>query len=562
MFTCRWLRRAGRAISRLSVETQKRQNSQYILESTIPRVNIPSQTIQDRVFEHMERWPEHTALECCMSGRSYTYGQLDEFSRRVAAGYLKSGLRPGQVVSFVLPNIPEFIIALLGALRAGLVVSTINPIYGNEEIGYQINNSDSALVLTFMLKLDEVKTAVSKMDKKPIITVIHQPGDEVPDGIQSFMELFMVDDDDQKAVDKVKVDPDHLALLLYSSGTTGLPKGVRLTHRNIISNIVQVDTPETSPIIETTADYQDIIACVLPFFHVYGLVIGSLSYLSKGCKLLTLPRFEPDMYLRALKEQKTTLAHVVPPLVQFLANHPAVTASHLDTLRFCMNGAAAVSQTDANKLLEKKKSLRLLSGYGLTEASPVITVSKNTSTNLISVGHIVPNTEIKIVDTETGKIKDSSTPGEICVRGPQVMDGYHKNEQATKETIIDGWLHTGDVGYFDKDGQMFIVDRIKELIKVKGFQVAPLELEEILREHPGVADCGVVGRPDKRFGEVPVAFVVPSKKKPTTKELQDYVAAKVAEYKQISEVVFIEAIPKNLTGKILRKNLKEMLTQG
>lgn len=562
MFTCRWLRRvlAGRAVRQRPLSQATRKNSQFILDSQLAPISIPSITIPEKIFGDIDKWPEHLALECCMSGRQYTYSQLEEFSKRVAAGFLKAGLKPGQVVSFVLPNIPEFMIALLGALRAGLIVSTINPIYGPEEISYQLSNSDSALVLTFMLKVDEVKAAVAKIQgPKPLISIIHQPSDELPENTKSFMELLMVEDEDVDQVDRIKVNPDDCALLLYSSGTTGLPKGVRLTHRNVVSNISQIEHPAICPKLETTSDFQDVTACVLPFFHVYGLVVGGLCYLSGGGKLLTLPRFEPEMFLKALKEGKTTLTHVVPPLVQFLANHPSVTKSHLETLRYAINGAAAVALTDANKLQEKKPDLRIISGYGLTESSPVITGSKKDSTEIASVGVIVSNTQVKLVDSETGQIVSPDKPGEICAKGPQVMSGYHKNKEATDQTIIDGWLHTGDVGYFDKAGQLFIVDRIKELIKVKGFQVAPLEIEEILREHPGVEDCGVVGKPDSRFGEVPVAFVVATSKKPSVKDLQDFVASKVAEYKQISEVVFIESIPKNLTGKILRRKLKEML---
>lgn len=566
MFTCRMLRRAltGRSV-RLRPLAQARHSSSAIVESTMSPITIPSITVQEKIFQNIDKWPDHMAIKCCMSGREYTYSQLDEFSKRVAAGFIKAGLKPGQAVSFVLPNIPEFMIALLGALRAGLIVSTINPIYTPEEISYQLINGDAKLVLTFMLKIDEVKAAVEKVQgPKPLISIIHQPSDELPEGCNSFMELLMVEDEEVEAVDKIKINPDDCALLLYSSGTTGLPKGVRLTHKNIVSNICQVEHPYLSPVIPTTSDNQDTTACVLPFFHVYGLVTGGLAYLASGARLLTIPRFEPEMFLSALKDHKTNIIHVVPPLVQFLANHPSVTPEHFDSLRIAINGAAMVSQVDAHKFVDKKKGLKLISGYGLTESSPVITaglMSDEPPVALESCGMLVANTRIKLIDPDTGALIEKGKPGEICVQGPQIMSGYHKNKEATDSTIIDGYLHTGDVGYFE-NGYLFIVDRIKELIKVKGLQVAPLEIEGVLREHPGVIDCGVVGKPDPRFGEVPVAFVVAGENKPSAKDLQDYVASKVAEYKQIGEVIFIESIPKNLTGKILRRSLKEMLTKG
>ncbi|KAF6205242.1 hypothetical protein GE061_019410 [Apolygus lucorum] len=539
-------------------------SQQHIVKSPFGPANIPDTTIHEYVLKNVPQFPENTAMVCGMSGRTYTYEALQALSRKIAAGFLKSGLKPGQVVGLLLPNLPEHLIALLGALQAGLVVSSINPIYGPEEISHQLSNSDAAVLLTFPAKISEAQEAINRIKgpNKPPLVAIHNPADTLPDGVRSFMELLMVDDKDEAAVDKVKVKSTDLALLLYSSGTTGLPKGVRLTHKNIVSNLVQVDHPEIRIDRSNMSDPQDSTACVLPFFHIYGLTIGAFSHLTTGAKLITLPKFDPEMYLKALVEHQVNIAHVVPPLVQFLANHPAVTPKHVASLRWVINGAAAVSKSDAKKLLEKANVV-IMSGYGLTESSPVITSARKTVKDLTTVGCVVSGSEVKICDTETGEIIDPGKPGEICCRGPQIMDGYHKNEQATKETVKDGWLHTGDVGYFDKDGQLFIVDRIKELIKVKGFQVAPLELEEHLRTHNGVADVAVVGKKDKRSGEVPVAFVV---KNPgtevTEKQLQDFITSKVAEYKKLDSVIFVASIPKNATGKIMRKELRETVNKS
>uniref|UniRef100_A0A0K8T7V5 AMP-dependent synthetase/ligase domain-containing protein n=1 Tax=Lygus hesperus TaxID=30085 RepID=A0A0K8T7V5_LYGHE len=281
-------------------------SQQHIVKSPFGPIDIPDTTIHEYVLKNVPQFPEGTAMVCGMSGRTYTYEALRVLSRKIAAGFLKSGLKPGQVVGLLLPNLPEHMIAILGALQAGLVVSSINPIYGPEEICHQLSNSDAAVLLTFPDKITEAQEAINKIKgpNKPPIVVIHNPADTLPDGVQSFMELLMVDDEDEALVDKVKVKATDLALLLYSSGTTGLPKGVRLTHRNIVSNLIQVDHPEIRIDRTNMSDPQDCTACVLPFFHIYGLTVGAFAHLMTGAKLVTLPKFDPEMYLKVLVEHQ------------------------------------------------------------------------------------------------------------------------------------------------------------------------------------------------------------------------------------------------------------------
>jgi len=534
-----------------------------VVESPYGELNFTPKSISNAVWENLEKWSNRTALVCGQTGRSYNYSQLYQMSRCFGASLLKRGFQPGDVISLVLPNIPEFAISILGAFDSGLVVSTINPIYTPGEIRHQLSDSGSKCVITFPQKVPEVTAAINEMpssQRPKAIIVIQPPQEALPKGAWSFFELVAAGKSDLSLLDSVKCDPSSVTLLLYSSGTTGLPKGVRLTHNNIVANTQQINHPCTKLVHDTTKSHQDVIPTILPMFHVYGLSVGLINYLIAGCKIVTLPKFEPQMFLSAIKDHKGNVLHLVPPLIQFLAHHPSVKAEHLDSVRAIANGAAAVSEADVLKLMEKKKHL-MISGYGLTESSPVITSPSNQNTDLKTVGFPMQSTTVKIVDTETGELIDPTTPGEICCKGPQVMEGYHNNEKATKDTLKDGWLHTGDVGFF-RDGQLYIVDRMKELIKVKGFQVAPLELEDLLKHHAGVVDVAVVGKPDPRFGEVPVAFVVPNPQKtPSEEELKEFVASSLSEYKHLSQVIFTKAIPKNSTGKIMRNSLRESLAK-
>ncbi|KAL1138967.1 hypothetical protein AAG570_009028 [Ranatra chinensis] len=487
-------------------------------------------------------------------------------SENLAAFLTESCYKRGDVLAIALPNLPEYAIALLGALRAGLAVTPVNPVYNAEEIGYQLGNSGANIVVTYPERSAVVEAGAERAVQGGLPLMLVGSGGGRLLGSRDLLEVARMEPptvSHGKLVDQGNSAPSkQLALLPYSSGTTGIPKGVRLTHGNVTANNSQISHPSIKFVRDTTKEFQDVIPCVLPFFHIYGLTVTMLSYLKMGAKLVTLPRFEPESFLKVLKDYKTTILHVVPPLVQFMASHPGVTPAHLDTLRATVNGAASISVQDAERLLTKKKHV-IVSGYGLTETSPAITSAHNTSTDLDTVGSPLSDTQIKIIDPQTGLIQDPNRPGEICCRGPQVMSGYHNNEEATSETLKGGWLHTGDVGYFKK-GQLYIVERLKELIKVKGFQVAPVELEEILKGHPSVADVAVVGKPDRRSGELPVAFVVLNNaaRVPTKSEIKEYLAARVAEYKRLDAVAFVQSIPKSSTGKILRRELRETLAEG
>jgi 4-coumarate--CoA ligase len=350
---------------------------------------------------------------------------------------------------------------------------------------------------------------------------------------------------------QVPVDPaTHVVALPYSSGTTGLPKGVMLTHRNLVANVSQVgDTMGVRPGDSTLA--------FLPYFHIYGLVVQLNLYLARGGVQVTMPRFEIEGALRLIEGHRIRHLYVAPPVILALAKHPAVEGRDLSSLEFVLSGAAPLG-ADLAAACARRIGVQTIQGYGMTEMSPVSHFTPPGRDRPGASGLAVPNTECRIVGPETGADCPPGEEGELWVRGPQVMAGYLGRPDATAATLTpDGWLRTGDLARIDADGYLFIVDRVKELIKVKGFQVPPAELEALLVTHPGVSDVAVVGIPDEEAGEVPKAFVVPAPGAvPALGELQDFLAGHVASYKQIRDLAIVEAIPKSPSGKILRRVLR------
>ncbi|XP_067011346.1 uncharacterized protein [Anabrus simplex] len=530
-----------------------------ILKSPLGGVKVPMMSLPQYIFKETGQLPDKPAVTCGVTGLTYTFSQVKELSQQLAWSLVsRLKLKKGQVIGLLLPNTPEFPIAIHGALAAGLVVTFANPLYTAGEIGRQFKDAGVRCCVT-VPQLQGLTDAVAAMLPSYTSTIV--VGQDKHQGTHlSFQQLL----DEAQPTSLPTLDPRDLALLPYSSGTTGLPKGVMLNHLNLVSNLQMMKHPDIVDHQPTTDTYQEVSLTVLPFFHIYGfnsILNGNMVY---GFQLVSLPRFTPEDYIACLEKYRPTMLFVVPSLLLFLATHSSVTRAHLESVKGVVSGAAPATRSLLDKFLDKvARPVRIRQGYGMTESAPVTLFPRREVpiSKLCSVGQLMPLTEAKVVDKETGKLQGTRAEGELLVRGPQVMMGYLNNKEATRETVDeDGWLHTGDVVYYDEDEYFFIVDRTKELIKVKGNQVSPTELENIIMELPDVSDVAVVGIPDDKAGEIPRAFVVlrPNSKL-TEGEIIEHVKPRVVKYKNLSGGVrFLDVIPRNPSGKILRQKLKTL----
>ncbi|XP_046664732.1 4-coumarate--CoA ligase-like [Homalodisca vitripennis] len=548
---------------RSSVSTVRYESSgptEYIVESPLGPVNVPDMSLPAYIWKDFEEWSDKPAVTCGSSGRSYTFGEARFISHAFAIALLQRlQLKKGDVVGVLMPNIPEYVFAIYGAMEAGLAVTFVNPLYTTGEILRQFENAGVKCCITIP-QLFPVSEAIGPKLKNYKGTIVVGGETDQRNRVFGFKDIVT---SAKPNVLLPEVDPNEVALLPYSSGTTGMPKGVMLSHRNCVANLCQCNHPALVNHVPTSDSYQERILSVLPFFHIYGfngILNTSLSY---GMHMISIPKFTPESYIECVLKYKPTVLFVVPSLLLFLASHPAVKSEHLASIKEVTCGAAPATKSLMDKFLEKvaRTDINIRQGYGMTETSPVTLFTPNNmpESKSGSTGQLVLGTRAKIVSLKTGENLPPHGSGELCVQGPQVMIGYLNNEQATKETIDEeGWLHTGDVAYYDEDGYFYIVDRTKELIKVKGNQVSPTELESIIMQMPGVADCAVVGIPDILSGEIPRAFVV---LRPghhlTESEVCSFLEPKVAPYKKLAGGVrFLDVIPRNPAGKVLRDELK------
>jgi len=470
------------------------------------------------------------------------------------------------VIAFLLPNIPEFPIAFLGCVGAGLTVTTMNPTYRAEEISRQLDNSGAKYVLTTGMFLPNAKQAVTVLSNTVIEEIIVLGMEDTPADCKSFMNMMLGDDGSMYKIDKENLDPlQDVAVMPFSSGTTGPPKGVCLSHFNLVANLCQITSPDVSDLRpKHKTESQEVILAVLPFFHIYAMTTVMLLSLYFGIKVVTLPKFEPEKFVKALVTYRPTILSLVPPLCNYLATDRNITSQHLSSVKFVSGGAAPFGATMIEKFLAKcsPNKVAFQEGYGMTESSPVTHVQPKKNAFMGGVGCPVHNTMAKVVDIETGEALPPGEEGELCISGPQVMLRYHRNKAATNNTVKEGWLLTGDIARYREDGQFEIVDRLKELIKVKGYQVAPSELEDLIRKYEGVVDVAVIGVPDERAGELPRAYVIREKNAVSEVAIMKFVADHVAPHKKLGDVLFVESLPKNQSGKVLRRQLKAQVFKG
>jgi acyl-CoA synthetase (AMP-forming)/AMP-acid ligase II len=510
-----------------------------IFRSRMPDVAIPDVTLPSYVFARADEWPDVPALIDGPSGRTLTYMGLRTLANSVASGLAARGFRKGDVLCLYSPNVPEYAAVFFGVAALGGVITTANPMYGAEELARQLRDSGAKFVVTIPMLAERAREASAASVGVEVIVF----GEAT--GCTSFASLVTRGG----TPPAVAVASGDLLVLPYSSGTTGVPKGVMLTHRNIVANLAQCEFAETS----VAGDH---LVGALPFFHIYGMVVVLCLMLRRGASVITMPQFDLELYLRLSQQYRVKSAYLVPPIAHALAKHPLVDKFDLSSLEMITSGAAPMGP-ELERACETRLNCRVKQGYGMTEASPVthFTPADPAMIRSGSCGLLVSNTECRIVDLSTQEDAGVGEHGELLVRGPQIMLGYLNQPVATAETVdADGWLHTGDVGYCDADGYYFIVDRLKEFIKYKGYQVAPAELEAVLLTHPAVADVAVIPAADEEAGEIPKAFVV-ARREVGVEELIAFVAAVVAPFKKVRAIEFIERIPKSPSGKILRREL-------
>ena len=524
-----------------------------VVKSPLLDVTIPETNLYNHVFQYASIFGNKIAIVNGETGREYSFAEIQEKTQKVSSALNRSGLQKGDVVSLVAPNCAEYPVMFLATHASGGVVSTCNPGYTDEELTFQFKNSDSKIVAAVPSVLPTVQKAAEKSGVEKIIVL-----DDTEQRGSNLISYHSLVEDTGSRFNPVSVDAKNdIAVLPYSSGTTGLPKGVMLTHYNIIANLCQMQHPELF-------DFRQDGTCLLgllPFFHIYGMVVTLLSSLYCGSKMINLSKFDGDMFLSAIQKYRINIAHVVPPVVLFLAKHPSVDKYDTSSIDMVMSGAAPLGGEIVKAARDRLGCRLVRQGYGLTECSPVTHIVPEIlgMKKPDSVGIPICNMEVKVIDTESGENLTVGQEGEVLVRGPNVMKGYLNLPDATKASITeDGWFRTGDIGYFDEEGCFYITDRLKELIKVKGLQVAPAELEALLQNHPKIADAAVIGIPNERLGEAPKAFVVKKDLTVTEDEIVNYVAGKVAKHKHlVGGVEFIDAVPKSPSGKILRRMLRQ-----
>ena len=498
-----------------------------------PPPEVPTADFAGHVLRHAERLGDHPALVDSASGRTVSYGELASASQRAAASLAARGFGKDDVLALYSPNLPEFVSTVLGVAMAGGATTTANPLYTAGELAFQLRDSGARMVVTIPPFLDRATEAAREAGIEAVL---------------GYGDLA----DERGAPPAPSGASDDVVLLPYSSGTTGLAKGVELTNRAVVAQLAQLESafPFTT---------EDTIMAVAPMYHCMGLIVVVSHALAQGATVVTMMRFDFEAFLQAMQDHRVTATIIAPPIALGLARHPAVDDYDLSWLRWMGCGAAPLDP-QLEEECAKRLGCPVAQGYGMTEATATIaapdvehpeTIVRGTS------GQLLPGVEARVIDPETGADLPPAAEGELLIRGPQLMRAYRGRPDATAATIdADGWLHTGDLGTVDADGRLRITDRLKELIKVKGLQVAPAELEILLRAHPAVADAAVVGVPDERAGEVPKAFVV-ARAELDRDEVMAWVAERVAPHKRLRALDVVDEIPKLPSGKVLRRVLRE-----
>jgi 4-coumarate--CoA ligase len=528
-----------------------------IYYSKHPSVHLPTDPLLDVVtFIFSQKHNGVSALIDSSSGYSIPYSELHSLVKSVASGLHKLGVSQGDVVLILLPNSIYFPIIFLGVLYIGAIATTMNPLSSVSEIKKQTVNCNVRFAFTISEKVEKLAGLGI-----PAIGVPENVNtDSKPTDFQAFRGLISGNTD---WFPRPVINQQDTAAILYSSGTTGVSKGVELTHGNFIAMVELFVRFEASQYENSSWD--NVYSAVVPMFHVYGLSLFGVGLLSLGSTIVVTRKFDVDEVLITIDRYRVTHFPVVPPIMEaVLMRAKGVGASSLKSLKQISCGAAPTSRKIIEEFVQTFPHVDFIQGYGMTESTAVGTRGFNTTKfrKYSSVGLLAPNMQAKVVDWITGSFLPPGSSGELWLRGPGIMKGYLNNVEATLSTLDkDGWLHVGDIVYFDQDGYLYIIDRLKEVIKYKGFQIAPADLEAVLVSHPDILEAAVTAAQDKEAGEVPVAFVVRRHGSMLSHEaVMDYVAEQVAPYKKVRKVVFTNSLPKSAAGKVLRRELRNSLT--
>lgn len=503
----------------------------------LPR--FPDQSLVTFVRDALEKFGDRTALVDGPTGRSYSFRQVLDLSASIAHGLRARGIETGDRVAFLTPNVPEVALAFYGTITAGAVAMMLNPLSTPSELSQYFRIGRPKVAVTVPALLPAIRAAAPDL---PVIAI----GDaEAAEPLAALLR-------GPTTPPPLAIDPESIAVMPYSSGTTGFPKGVMLSHRNIVAQCLALAAVTDAALIVP----ERAVIAVLPFFHIYGITAFLTYGLSRGAQIVTMPRFDLAEYVKLIAAHQPPLLHVVPPILLGLAKFPGELT--LPGVKAALVAAAPLSESLARAFTERTGVL-VHQAYGMTEVSGASHIgSTHPARNKPgSIGGLIGGAEARIVSPETGADVHPGERGEVWIRGPFVMRGYFENDAATAQTIdADGWLHTGDIAHVDADGDFWIVDRVKELIKYKAFQIAPAELEAVVLQHPAVADCAVYPQADEAAGEIPKAAVVVKAGATLTEvDLIEFVAQHVNPQKRLRAVQFVDAIPKSASGKILRRLL-------
>ena len=510
----------------------------------IPRhIDYPEIPLFTFLTDTAKKYPDRPAF--CSGDDSITFSELDDRTSRLAAALAGFGLKRSSRGIVFLPNGIEYVIGYYGILKAGGSVAPVNPTYKKDELRHVVTDSEAVAVICNR----ETYSVVAEIRKETGLKAVILIDDEEISGTISLKTIF---DEYPPAAPEVEIDPrDDVAAIEYTGGTTGFPKGAMLTHYNLVANAIQNAT-----FLGWTEN--DVIVGLLPFYHSWGACTCVNSPIYAGAKVVTMPRYDADTLLETIEKDKVTLLHGAASLYTMLVNSPAMGKYDLSSLRYVKAGAMPIPPEIKEKW-ENKTGVKMILAYGLSEASPETHTSPPDRIKPGTIGIPIMDTDARIMDEETGtKELLPGEIGELVLRGPQVMKGYLNKPEENEVTLRDGWLHTGDLAKMDEEGYFYIVDRKKEIIKYKGYTIAPAEVEATLYEHPAVRECAVVGVPDDLAGELPKAFIVPKDGSTCSEdELIEFCKERLSPYKRIRLVEFIDEIPKTQVGKVLRRILRD-----